>query len=190
MTSTVVLVGGQAHGRRVTFTADQPPQVVHVPTGHVVPVEVTSFADVRVRAVPGFMEREVYRRGEAYLDGEVRWVMVAEDTTVTLGLLQDALNTAAVSAELDERLASMIVEAWQPSGWAPSDGVQKVKPVVHDDPLGWHKCKGTAEDPHEEVLWEGGPDCWVCGRPGEACYPPKLKDQGIAPYGWGGDRPE
>lgn len=51
-------------------------------------------------------------------------------------------------------------------------------------PLMWHACSGRDNDPHDEVRWQGGPDCWVCGQPGMSVAPPKIKDQEVAPYGW------
>lgn len=192
--STATLVGGVAHGRRVTFDGD-PPQLLRVPIpGRWETTEVTSFADVRVRAVPTFLETEEYVRQQAWMAGQLHWVMVAASEHVTLEMVCDAFLEADVSERardaLDEQLARSLVTGWhpwQPAGWMPRGGVQvENPPPLHEDPLGWHRCRGTEQDPHEEVLWEGGPDCWVCGQPGEPAYPPRVKDQEFAPYGWGG----
>jgi hypothetical protein len=51
-------------------------------------------------------------------------------------------------------------------------------------PLLWHKCKGPERDPHDEVRWQGGVECWVCGQHGDPAAPPSVKDQAVAPYGW------
>jgi hypothetical protein len=51
-------------------------------------------------------------------------------------------------------------------------------------PLLWRTCKGREKDPHEEVRWQGGVECWVCGQPGGPAGQPTIKDQAVAPYGW------
>lgn len=183
-TTRAVIIGGPEHGRSVRFNGE-PPMFLHVARPQSV-----SFATLT--AVP---EMEVAFNTISYVlrrfsFGIARpqvWVYVLDgDDLPSTEDVYEAMAAAdaleRMREGLDERLAWTLEQAYRPAGHMPDTGVSI---MVHDNPLGWHKCHGTAQDPHEEVMWEGGPDCWVCGQPGEPCYPPKVKDQAIAPYGWG-----